>query len=226
VEATVSDYQTNGNGTARTRLASAGDDLSSAAKTVKEDAARLADTAKEEIQRRAEGVKENVQAKAEEGKSAAAESLETFAAAIRRAGDDLKDHDQTTTARLVSEAANGLESFSRMLNEKSVDGVIDSVRSFARANPTAFIAGSVIAGVALGRFIRSSSQHQTSRAGEYGTRGNGDYAKRFAGSEESGTYAGSSAWAGSTGSSSTGSAQSGSDRTRRSGDSFGEGEWP
>ena len=216
---------TRGNGT-RSKLASATDELSSAAKTVKNDATRLADTAKEELRHRTESVKEDVKARAEEGKSVAAEGLETFAAAIRKAGEDLKDHDQTTTARLVSEAANGLEGFSRLLNEKSIDGVVDSVRSFARANPTAFVAGSVLAGVALGRFIRSSSHHAPSNdRNGYGKRDRAqDSNVQRSGSsfEEDSSYQRSSGSDG--GSSWTG--PSGQDRTRQRGDGLGEGELP
>lgn len=225
----MTDTRMTSAGSRPSTLSSAADDLSTAAKTVKEDAGRLAktvkedatrlaETAKDEILHRAETVKEDVRAKVEDGKSAAAHSLETFATAVRRAGDELQGQDQTTTARLVSEAANGLEGFSRLLNEKSIDGVVDSVRSFAKANPTAFIAGSVLAGIALGRFIRSSSHH-TANGARSATddrwNGSSDDTRSFDPSrgdrygERSET-----AWTG----------QSGGDRTRRAANGMNDGE--
>jgi hypothetical protein len=59
-------------------------------------------------------------------------------------------------ARLVSRAAEGLEDVSRTLADKRPSEMVDGLRDFGRRNPTAFLAGSVLLGVALGRFLRSS----------------------------------------------------------------------
>jgi hypothetical protein len=167
----MTDTSTTGAGAGRSSFArSAKEEISKAGETLKEDAARLAADAKDELRHRAEAMKDEVTGKVEETKGSAAHSLEAFAEAVRKAGDELKSKDENTAARLVGEAARGLEGFSRMLNEKSIDGIVDSVRSFARSNPAAFVAGSVLAGVALGRFVRSSGRHHHSSARDDGYR--------------------------------------------------------
>lgn len=94
----------------------------------------------------------------EEVKARASESLQDFSAAIRKAGDELSQKDQGTAARLVGEAAKSLEGFSSSLQNKRLEDVVEDVRHFGRANPTAFVLGSILAGFALGRFARSSAE--------------------------------------------------------------------
>lgn len=110
--------------------------------------------------------------KAESVQNQASSSLQTFAAAVRSAGDQLAESEQGAAARLVREAANGLEQLSNTLANKRVEEVLDDVRDFGRHHPTAFIAGSVLAGIALGRFIRSTaSDNGRTRTGSRQTRG-------------------------------------------------------
>jgi hypothetical protein len=100
---------------------------------------------------------------ADSQKDAAAQSLKDFAEAVRRASDELGERDQTLAARFVQEAAGGLESLSRSVGSGSIEGMLDSVRDFGRSNPTAFIAGSVLAGIAIGRFALASNDRDTER---------------------------------------------------------------
>lgn len=111
---------------------------------------------------------------ADSQKEAAAQSLRDFAEAVRRASDELGNRDQTLAARFVQEAAGGLETLSRSVSSRNIDSVIDSVRDFGRSNPTAFIAGSVLAGIAIGRFARASSERDHQRSGR-GSGGHGQY---------------------------------------------------
>ena len=97
-----------------------------------------------------------VSEQAERRKEEAADSLRSFAEAIRRAADELGERNHSVPARLVREAAHGLENFSGSLEQRSVDDMARSMTSFARRNPATFLAGCVIAGVALGRFLIAS----------------------------------------------------------------------
>jgi F0F1-type ATP synthase membrane subunit b/b' len=110
-------------------------------------------------------------------KEMAARSLKDFADAVRNASDELGQRDQSLAARFVREAAGGLESLSQSVNSRSFDGMLDTVRDFARSNPTAFVAGSVLAGVAIGRFARASNEREHRR-----------YQHDFAGSSHSGGH--------------------------------------
>ncbi|WP_374473102.1 hypothetical protein [Phenylobacterium sp.] len=119
--------------------------IGKAGQTVRQEAAHFASQA----QQRAAG-------EIEKHKATATQTLGSFANAIRRAGDELSTSDQSMAARFVGQAADGLENFARALSEKRPEDLLDTVRDFSRRNPTAFVAGTVLAGLALGRFLRSS----------------------------------------------------------------------
>ena len=104
---------------------------------------------------------------ADNQKQAAAQSLKDFADAVRRASDELGSRDQTLAARFVQEAAGGLESLSQSVSAQSAEDVMDALRDFGRSNPTAFIAGSVLAGIAIGRFARASQERDHRRYEHY-----------------------------------------------------------
>ena len=121
--------------------------LEGAAETVKADVA----AAKDDVAARAKSV-------AERRKETGAGHLDAFADAVRKAADELGEHDESAAAQFVREAAGGLESLSVSLREKSVGDLVDSVSRFGRSNPTAFLGGALMAGVALGRFAQASAQ--------------------------------------------------------------------
>jgi hypothetical protein len=131
--------------------------LESAADKVKGDAA----AAGEDAMKRAES-------EAERQKEMGAGHLDVFAEAVRKAADELGERDESAAAQFVREAAGGLESLSGSLREKSVGDLVDSVSRFGRSNPTAFLGGALLAGVALGRFAQASGQRaHGSRNGGY-----------------------------------------------------------
>lgn len=114
---------------------------------------------KQEVATFASSVQDKAIDKIADRKETATETLGAFANAIRHAGDELAQQDQSLAGRVVKQAADGLEHLSRTVSEKRPEELLDSVREFGRRNPTAFIAGSVLLGVALGRFARSSESH-------------------------------------------------------------------
>ncbi|RAI00541.1 hypothetical protein DLJ53_14860 [Acuticoccus sediminis] len=121
------------------------DKLHEASETLKSSAEEAAD----EAQRTAYSY-------AERGRAAAAGGLTDFATAIRRASDELNQRDQDIAARLVSQAASSLEDIANTVSHTSIDDVMGSVQGFARRNPAAFVGGAVLAGLAVGRFLRAT----------------------------------------------------------------------
>ncbi|HEY8572968.1 hypothetical protein [Phenylobacterium sp.] len=158
------------NGAATSQGASPKEMASSAAQTVKQEAATFAADAKDKASQHIEQHKET-----------ATRTLGDFADAIRRAGEELSNKDQSVASRLVQQAADGLESFSRSVSDKRPEEMIEAVRDFGRRNPTAFIAGSVLVGVALGRFLRSSGSQ--SMEATFSAPGGGPPAMPLAGDE-------------------------------------------
>lgn len=83
-------------------------------------------------------------------------SLAAFGGALRAAGDHLAGNDQRAAFQFVMQAADGIERFAGSLKNKPFADVLGDVRSFGRENSGALIAGSLLAGLALGRFVKSS----------------------------------------------------------------------
>jgi hypothetical protein len=128
---------------------------------------REAQSAKEALHDARDEVARKAGEYASEAKAAAAEqaevaqqdvsaSLAAFGGALRVAGDHLAGSDQRAAAQFVMQAANGIERFAGSLKNKPFADVIDDVRTFGRENSGALIAGSLLAGLALGRFVKSS----------------------------------------------------------------------
>lgn len=123
---------------------------------VKQVAGQAADAIKSEAQTFAQTAQERLRGEAQKQTATATKTLGDFAGAIRRAGDELSQNDHSPAARLVGQAADGLERLSLSLADKQPEELLDAVRDFGRRHPMAFIAGGVLVGVALGRFVRSS----------------------------------------------------------------------
>ena len=116
-------------------------------------------TLKHEAQTFATAAQDKAREEVQKHTQTATRTLGDFATAVRRAGDDLAQHDQSLAGRLVGQAADGLETLSRNLADKQPEDLLAAVRDFGRKNPLAFIGGSVLVGLALGRFVRASGQH-------------------------------------------------------------------
>ncbi|PZQ57319.1 MAG: hypothetical protein DI570_19880 [Phenylobacterium zucineum] len=113
-------------------------------------------TLKAEAQSFASVAQDRVRAETQRGTEKATRTLGDFANAIRKAGDELSSADQSPASRLVQQAADGLETFSRSLEGKDPGQLLNDVRDFGRRHPVAFIGGAVLAGLALGRFVRAT----------------------------------------------------------------------
>ncbi len=117
------------------------------------DASRAVRAEAKEVGAQAQHVAED---QAEKVKEATATHMHGFADALRAASDELSKNQSGPAAEFVANAASGLEDLSRSLHGKSTGEMIESVRQFGRQNPMGFLAGSVLAGLALGRFAVAS----------------------------------------------------------------------
>ncbi len=89
-------------------------------------------------------------------KVAGADQLSGLAKAAQTAAGDL-DEKNPQVARLVRDAASSVDRFAGDLRNRDVRDVLDSVTGFARHQPVAFFAGSVLIGFVLARFLRSEA---------------------------------------------------------------------
>ena len=84
------------------------------------------------------------------------EAIRTVARAIDSAADELESQ-SPKVASTVHEAARRVDSLSDNLSNRNVNELIDSASRLARARPALFFGGSIAAGFALARFLKSSA---------------------------------------------------------------------
>jgi len=118
----------------------------------------------EEAQREVKGVTSDLQAQAQrmlsDQKEMARGSLSDMVSAIRSAADDLEQHQQSQFANVARSLAGGLEDFSQSIGRRNFQDMLSDAQRFARDHPAAFFGGAVLAGLAVARFAKSSSEHQ------------------------------------------------------------------
>ena len=142
-------------------------DMNVAASDAKDTIKRETQSAKDALHDARDEVARKAGEYASEAKSAAMEqaevaqqdvgaSLAAFGGALRAAGDHLAGSDQRAASQFMMQAADGIERFATSLKNKPFADVLGDVRSFGRENSGALIAGSLLAGLALGRFVKSS----------------------------------------------------------------------
>jgi hypothetical protein len=83
--------------------------------------------------------------------------LNRVADALRQANVDQQDE---TISRYMERAAQKVESMASYLDEKDVDEILRDAREMARRRPEIFVGGLFIAGLMLGRFLRSSASNE------------------------------------------------------------------
>jgi hypothetical protein len=93
----------------------------------------------------------------EQRKRSAAARVNGIAEAIERTGEQFSES-EPTLADLASRIAGTVGNLATRLREGSIDDLVDDTRAMARRNPGLFIAGGLIAGFVLARFVKASSQ--------------------------------------------------------------------
>lgn len=133
-----------GLGDAGTRLAKEGEALSESLGDAGRSATARAGALGEEVAARIGSETESV-------RDAAAEGLVAFSDALKAASTELSGKDLGFAGDIVEQAAGGLETLARSFEGRSPAQMLEALRSFGRQNPVGFVAGSVLAGFALGR---------------------------------------------------------------------------
>jgi uncharacterized phage infection (PIP) family protein YhgE len=135
---------------------------SEASGEVKEQASKLVDNAKDLASQAGEKLVES----AEEQRTAGANFASAMAGSIRRAANEF-DRDVPQVADYIRQAADQIDTASDAFRRRDLNDVLAQVQDFARRQPTAFFGASVLAGFAIARFFKSSTQGQG--AGSFGS---------------------------------------------------------
>ncbi|WP_145104200.1 hypothetical protein [Cereibacter sediminicola] len=87
-----------------------------------------------------------------------------LAESMRKAADEAERRDDTPTPpHMIHQAINTLDDMADRLRHRSADEMARSVARFGRENPALFVGGALFAGLALGRFLVSSSSDRHRR---------------------------------------------------------------
>lgn len=129
--------------------------------------------------------KQQAVSQVETQKGQAAEGLGTVAEAARGLGDQLREKDQAGLAGYVDQAAERIEHFSEYVRSTDVNDILGDAQQFARRQPSLFLGGAFLVGLAASRFLRSTApamgSRSTGRPGGMSTRGtfSGQYASGY-----------------------------------------------
>lgn len=151
---------------------------------------RMAEDAKHYAKDVADQAKEQGKSLLEQQKDTAARQVDSAAHALRATGEQLQDEGQTQVGRYVQKFASQLESFSGQLRHKNLDALVRDAEDLGRRSPATLFAGSLLAGFALTRFLKSSAEHQHDSGSARYSRGNSaarddsaEYAARLYGAD-------------------------------------------
>jgi hypothetical protein len=116
----------------------------------------------DEVQGMASDVKDEIVEGADEAKAKSVDQMAGVSRAVHSAADEL-GRELPRAAGYIHSVADGLENASSALRERSVEDLVSTFNGFARRQPAAAFAGSVLAGFALSRFLRSSAPRSEQR---------------------------------------------------------------
>ena len=123
----------------------------------KRQASSAAEDAKAALDATSATVKDRARKVAEQQRRAGADQIGGVARAIHGAAHEI-EQELPQAAGFVHDAATKLEGAAASLRERNVDDLIRSLNNFARTQPAAFFGGAVLAGFALSRFLKSSTE--------------------------------------------------------------------
>ncbi len=116
---------------------------------------------KHAAQKQAENAKDQIRSLAEVGKDRVAEKLDHVARALRGAGENLRNEEQDDLSEYTEAVGDGVERVSRYLREHEAVDLADGMERIARRQPLIFLGGAFVAGLAIGRFFKSSAPPST-----------------------------------------------------------------
>jgi hypothetical protein len=120
---------------------------------VKEQAAELTDSAKG----LASDASEKLRSSVETQKTAGADYISGLAGSVRRAAGEF-DQEIPQAANYIRGAAEAIDDFSDALRRRDLSQLVRDVQDFARRQPSAFLGATLVAGFAVVRFLKSSTE--------------------------------------------------------------------
>jgi hypothetical protein len=125
-----------------------------------DEASALLSSAKQKLGDLAEPIKDKALEVAEEQKGRGADQIGAASRAIEGAAREL-DEEMPRIASYVHDGAKSLERVAAQVRERNLEELATSFQDFARQQPVLAFAGCVVAGLAISRFLKSSSPQKS-----------------------------------------------------------------
>jgi len=147
------------------------DAVASATDAAKNQVGELAEQAKSKVGELTSQAADKVKEQLGGQKDKAAEGLTAITDVIRQSATTLEEKGQAPIADAVSGFAGQIDNFAGYLQGKDIDELAEDVTRYAKQNPQLFVGGAFLLGIALARFLKSSSR-PTVNAGYSGNNSN------------------------------------------------------
>lgn len=137
---------------------------------------RAVEDAQRALRRGKEAAREQAESMLSTGSEHAARWIECASEALRQGAASLeRDETARMAARYVRHAAGSLDAVAETLRHDDLGSLVQRVESLARRRPAVFLGGAAAAGLAIGRFLRSSRARRGMEcsSGSLGARGEG-----------------------------------------------------
>jgi len=119
--------------------------------------------------------KDTVKSQLSSQKDRAADTLGGFTQALHQTGQQLRQSGQGVFGDYADSLAGQVDRAVSFLRENDVDDLTRQVEDFARNQPALFVGGAFVLGVAIARFLKSSSEPQFATAANTSGGGTGNY---------------------------------------------------
>ncbi|MEM8826816.1 MAG: hypothetical protein AAGD40_07845 [Pseudomonadota bacterium] len=114
--------------------------------------------AKEQASKLASDASTKARGAAEEGKAKAAQTVNSLAQSTRDAARQFEGTQAEALVGYATTAADSIDQFGRMLDEKSVDELLDDAREIVRRSPAIAIGAAAMVGFAISRFAKATER--------------------------------------------------------------------
>lgn len=130
---------------------------------VKDSAREMARDAKGTVTEIAGKAKDQVKTQVATQKERAVSSLDDVTQTLHDTSRQLQENGQDTAGNLMDSVATQIENLTGYLKGRDVDDLLGDLQDIARRNPTLFVGGAFVLGVAAARFMKSSAPYSGSR---------------------------------------------------------------
>jgi hypothetical protein len=113
--------------------------------------------AKQTAQRAADQGRERARQQVDQRSTQAGERMQSTGSDLRSVGEELRKQGKEGPAKLADNAAQRVERVGGYLKESDADRILNDVEDFGRRQPLALLAGGMVVGLALARFMKASS---------------------------------------------------------------------